>query len=307
MELAVLCSGQGGQNREMFDILEASPAARHVLEQASDFLGWDVLAAVRNFPEPSLFENRIAQPLICTAAIATWTALARDVPRPVTFLGYSVGELAAYGCVGSLSLRQTLYLAQRRAALMDSIGTGSSGLLALRGLGRGTVETLCNEHKGEIAIINGPDHFVVGGEKGNLEQLQAAALKKGATVARQLRVAVAAHTSMLAGVADKFVEELVASDFKDPDIPVLAGVSAQAVYDRNMAISTLAAQLHSPIDWSSCMHSAIERGARLFIEIGPGNALSSMVRDAYPGVSARSVSEFRSLQGMQNWVSDQLA
>lgn len=306
MEIAVLCSGQGGQNREMFDLLEASSEARHVLEQASDFLGWDLIGGVRNLPEPSLFENKFAQPLICTAAIATWTALAHVLPRPVAFLGYSVGELAAYGCVDSLSLRHVLFLAQRRAALMDSIGTGSSGLLALRGLGRETVETLCHEHKGEIAIINGPEHFVVGGSVGDLERLQGAALKKGATVARQLRVAVAAHTSMLARVADRFVEELKASDFKDPNIPVLSGVGAQAVYDRNMAITTLGAQLHTPIDWSSCMHSAIERGARLFIEVGPGNALSSMIRDAYPGVIARSVSEFRSLQGMQNWVFDQL-
>ena len=74
-----------------------------------------------------------------------------------------------------------------------------------------------------------------------------------------------------------------------------------------MAITTLAGQLATTLDWRACMQAAVEMGARVFLELGPGKALTRMLLDADPTLAARSVDEFRSLEGAVDWVRQQLA
>jgi [acyl-carrier-protein] S-malonyltransferase len=51
-----------------------------------------------------LYANQTAQLLCCTQALAAWAALdlgARLVPaKQIIVAGYSIGELAAWGCAG---------------------------------------------------------------------------------------------------------------------------------------------------------------------------------------------------------------
>ena len=93
----------------------------------------------------------------------------------------------------------------------------------------------------------------------------------------------------------------------NPAIPVLAGISGAPVRTRETAITTLATQLSSTLDWLACMHAAYEMGARVFLELGPGKALTRMLLDTHPNVAARSVDEFRSLDGVYYWVQQHLA
>ena len=124
------------------------------------------------------------------AILATWAAIGAVLPPPRLIAGYSVGELAAYGCAGALDVAQTLTLALRRAALMDETATPSA-LTAVIGLGRRPVETLCREHAASIAIVNGPEHFVVGASLPQLVAIEAAARAQGATRVVRLRISVA--------------------------------------------------------------------------------------------------------------------
>jgi [acyl-carrier-protein] S-malonyltransferase len=76
------------------------------------------------------------------------------------------------------------------------------------------------------------------------------------------------------------------------------------VTSRAKAISALAAQLATTIEWSRCLEALYERGCRVFLELGPGDQLSRMVRELLPSdVDARSVSNFRSLEGAAEWVT----
>ena len=101
MSLGILCPGQGAQGPAMLDLLKGEPEAERVLAHVSAGLDAPV-ADILSGPEDALFSNAIAQPLICAVELATWAALSGRLPSPRVFAGYSVGELAAYGCAGAL-------------------------------------------------------------------------------------------------------------------------------------------------------------------------------------------------------------
>ena len=69
-----------------------------------------------------------------------WAALSAKVPRPLVVAGYSVGELAAWGVAGLLDYQGVLDLAVQRAAAMDEATIQPSGLVAIHGLKRDTLE-----------------------------------------------------------------------------------------------------------------------------------------------------------------------
>ncbi len=289
----------------MFDILESDAGLRATFDDAVARAGIDLAAIAR---DPSLaFENRIAQALICAWQVALWSSLAPRLAAPILFAGYSVGELAAYGCAGSLSMSDTIALAHERAKAMDAAtnaaasAAGGDGLVALRGLTRSAVEALCAAHGTEIAIVNGDDHFIVGGQSSALDASMREAIAKGAS-AQRLQVGVASHTSRLASASERFRGVLGNARWNDPAIPVLSGLDGSAVRDASTANTVLARQISTTIRWVDCMDAARERGADVCLELGPCNALARMMRERHPEVEARSVSDFRSLDAVVDWV-----
>ncbi|HYG90737.1 MAG TPA: malonate decarboxylase subunit epsilon [Azospirillum sp.] len=300
MALGILCPGQGSQNPGMLDVLKGEPAAQDILDAAGSVLGSDPRQLVAGPPQ-NLHRNVIAQPLLCAVQVATWVALRGDLPRPRVFAGYSVGELAAYGCADALEVDKLLEAARLRAASMERACAESSGLLAVRGLIRPRIETLCRSHGVEVAIVNDHDRVVVGGLCEALDAFEHAVTTLGASVTR-LPVGIASHTSLMAPAVEEFARTLAASDLRDPTIPILAGIDGHPVHTRERAMSTLSRQIAQTVDWASCIDGLSEMGCTLLLELGPCNGLSRMVRDRRPDLPVRSVSEFRSLTGVLAWV-----
>jgi [acyl-carrier-protein] S-malonyltransferase len=300
MTLAILCSGQGGQHAGMLDLL--ADQADEQLEEASRIAGFDVGEAVDH---RSMFDNAVAQPLLCATQAITWSLLAPRLAAidvaPTLFAGYSVGELAAYGCAGALSFEDLIGLAGRRAAVMDAASGPRDGLVALRGMTRATVEALCDAHGVYVAIVNGDDQYLVGGAGDALDAIAGDAQMRGAGVQR-LPVAIAAHTPLLAAAANAFRGDLDAIAWRTAWTPIVAGIDGTVVKDPATAIDMLSRQIAQTIHWSACMDSIHERGATVCLELGPGNALARLMRERHPTMASRSVADFRSLGAVVDWV-----
>lgn len=302
MSLALLCPGQGAQHAAMFDRVRVLPAAGDVLDAASAVLGRDVFAAAA---DDARFDNALAQPLLCAASLAHWQGLREQVPVPVVVAGYSIGELAAHAVAGGLDASTCLALAAQRARLMDAASPADAGMQAVLGLERHALQPLCDAHGAYVAIANGQDHFIVGGTHTALQALADAARAQGAEI-RPLPVHVPAHTPLLAAAVAPFAAALTASPLQVPRLPLLAGIDARPVRDRAAAVHSLSAQLAQTIEWAQVMRQAFERGARVFLQLGPGNALARMVAPSYPCCEVRAVEEFQSLDGAAAWVRSAL-
>jgi [acyl-carrier-protein] S-malonyltransferase len=300
MSLAILCSGQGAQHPAMLDMIADQPIALEVVEAGEAAIGIDLRHVFAQ--RDGIFRNAIAQPLICLAQLALWTALRQDAPEPAAFCGYSVGELGAYACAGALDASELTRIAAARAALMDKAAATHGGMLALQGLHRNEVEHLCEGNRAWIAIAIGEDEFIVGGEDSALDKLGKEISERGAKLTR-LKVGVASHTPLLSDAVEPFRALLNASSMTAPVTPVVAGIDASWVVSRETAIDKLALQLNHTIAWSGCLDILYERGCRVFLELGPGRALARMTQARFGDVDARSVEDFRSLDGVSAWLA----
>ena len=307
MRLAILCPGQGGQSPAMFDLASGDPAAFGRAE------GWlrDADGPVAQAPLPELlahpsamFDNRCAQPLVVAATLMAWTMLSERLPRPALVAGYSVGEVSAYAVAGALPLERAVAIASRRAAIMSEAAAdaGEQGMAAVSGVApRAALDLVAQA--GCEAAIDTPGALVAGGLRAHLDRLAALAPSMGATY-KPLPITVASHTSLLAGAVDP-LRSLLRDHAAAPALPLLAGVSASTVHDAAQAAELLALQTATTIRWTECLDAIAEARIDVALELGPGSALSRMLRERHPEVACRSVADFRSVKGIAAWVAAQ--
>ena len=304
--IAVLCSGQGYQGADMFDLLADAPEAGPVFERARLALdGEDPRELVRRATNDALHADKVGQILCCTRALAVWAVLSAKVPRPLVVAGYSVGELAAWGVAGLLDYEGVLDLVVQRAAAMDEATTQPAGLVAIRGLKRAALEPICTTHGAYVAIVNGEDQMFVGGTRRSLDAVIHDAQTAGAEHTTILPVAVASHTPLLAGASDRFRQVVTKAHLPaevPADVRLLSGIDGAAVFDVRAGADKLARQIQQTVDWAACMQSCRAAGVTKVIELGPGNALARLMHEFMPDGDVHSLSEFHSLPGFVHWV-----
>ena len=305
MTVALLCSGQGAQHREMFRLTADLPAASDIFSAAAKALGRDPREFVLTADDSALHANRAAQILCVTQGLAGAMLIAGALPLRVIVAGYSVGEVTAWGVGGLLSPLAAIDLSRYRAEIMDEASRANDGLGFVRGLTRDSVAALAAQYQVEIAIINPGDAFVVGGPRVALQAFLDAALAAGASRAGLLPVAVASHTSRMDRAVTPFRDAINRHDPTKPSRGwiVLSGLDGSTVFGTDSGVASLASQLCAPICWEVCLNAAVERGARLFLELGPGRALAEMAALAYPTIPARSIEDFRSAGGVRGWLA----
>jgi len=306
--LAILCPGQGAQGPAMFDLVRSEPGvwdtAQGWLQAAGGAAAQAPLADLLAHPS-AMFDNRAAQPLVVAASLAAWSALAPHLPRPALVAGYSVGEISACAVAGAFPLDDAVTIAARRADIMSAAAAarGDQGMAAVSGLPAGVLADLLAQTGCEPAIAL-PASTVAGGPRDGLALLQARVLEAGGHVT-PLPIDIASHTSLLqAAVAP--LRDLFAAHAAAPALPLLAGVSAEAVHGAGQVADALARQAARTIQWTDCLDAIAESRIDVALELGPGNALTRMLRERHPGIACRSVADFRSLRGVLAWIGGQV-
>ncbi|QCB43312.1 hypothetical protein E5673_14655 [Sphingomonas sp. PAMC26645] len=303
MKLALLCSGQGLQSAEMFRSTRDAPAAAPVFAAASKVLRDDPRSFVTSAGD-RLFANRASQILCVTQALSAHACLLDVLPERIVVAGYSVGEMAAWGIAGVWDVDATLTAVGARAESMDAASAGDAGLGFVRGLARGAVAELAARHDCEIAIIDPDLLFVVGGQRADLFRLCADASAAGAARTGLLAVHIASHTSALRAAVAPFASALAAIPTNRPrrGTTLLSAIDGAPIFDPATGITILASQVGQMIDWAAVLAAMVEAGVDTVLELGPGTALVSMVRTSFPSLRARAFDDFRSLEGVRQWL-----
>ncbi|MFZ6645271.1 ACP S-malonyltransferase [Undibacterium sp. TJN25] len=301
--LAILCPGQGAQHAHMFELVCQDAQTREQLAQ------WDLpryldmpLQQLLDRPD-LLFRNKYAQVVIVAAAMAAWTALQKFLPRPHLVMGYSIGEVSAYGIAGALTATETLALAGARAELMDQAKnrTPPQRMLAVSGVAPASVAGLLARHDLSVAIVTGEVNFIVGGLAASIDTAMPEIAALGGEVT-SIPVEIASHTVLMQTAALPFQQVLAAAPFRDTVIPVISGTGAEPVVAKAVARERLLGQLTQTIRWSDCMDACVEQGVDVALELGPGAALSRMLQKRHPDIACRSLQDFRSLAGLADWL-----
>lgn len=302
MKLALVFPGQGSQSVGMMQGFAENRAVRDTFAEASDALGQDLWQLVTAGPAEELNATVNTQPVMLTAAYATYRAW-REAggPAPVVVAGHSLGEYTALVVAGVLSFADAVPLVRFRAqAMQEAVPMGSGAMAAILGLDDDAVRAACSEAaQGEVVEavnFNAPSQVVIAGHKAAVERAAAAAKARGAKRAVMLPVSAPFHSSLLKPAADRLRERMQAIRFNAPAISVVNNVDVAVVADPAQVKDALARQACSPVRWVETVRAFAAQGVTHVVECGPGKVLAGLTKRIEEGLQGFSVADPVSLQ-----------
>jgi len=279
---AYVFPGQGSQWTGMgHDLYTNLPEARAVFEEADSVLGFPLSRLCFEGPEDVLRQTVNAQPAIMTVSIAylRTSPQLKDRPRPSFVAGHSLGEYTALVAASTLSFAEALRLARERGRLMQEAGNQTSGgMLAVIGLDEATVQSVCQATGMEIANINCPGQIAISGPSHVLEAATQLAKEKGAQRVVPLPVSGAFHSRLMKPAADGMAQAVSSLQFQDAVIPIVANTTAEPMTSGNSLKAELLNQLCHSVLWQKSVERMIKEGALEFVEVGPGQVLTGLIK-----------------------------
>jgi [acyl-carrier-protein] S-malonyltransferase len=318
-QVAFLFPGQGSQAVGMgADVFEASPAARRVFESADEGLGLSLSTICFQGPDDVLRETINTQPAIVTVSLALLAALQEALTEhtsswsspliPSYTAGHSVGEYAALVASGVLNLQDAVRLVRERGRLMHHEGTVCpGGMAAVIGMDAEILQEVCQEataqsvatlvdasHPGlgqvSIANFNAPGQIVISGEQRALNLAMEHAKARGAKRVIPLAVSGAFHSPVMQPAAEGLARVMKSFEVYDATIPVIGNIHATPLIESHAIREELTQQIAAPVQWIRTIEYLADAGVTTFLEIGPGQALTGMVKRIVKGVTTLNVS-----------------
>ena len=183
-------------------------------------------------------------------------------------------------------------------AARESDGT----MAAILGLDDEVVEQLCEQIEGVWpANYNCPGQIVVSGEEEAVEELIGKASLLGAKRTVRLKVSGAFHSPLVAKAAERLKPTVDKVRFSDPVAPFMSTVTAKIEPAQRMA-GLLVEQVTAPVKFTQAAHGLVKEGVKTFVEVGPGNVLSGLVRRIDRGVKAVSVNNLAGLKKVEETI-----
>jgi [acyl-carrier-protein] S-malonyltransferase len=303
--IAFLFPGQGSQAVGMGKELAANHVvARRTFEEADDALGYKLSELCFEGPEEKLKLTEITQPAILTASVAAWRVLEEKGVKPdasMTYVaGHSLGEYSAHVAAGTLQFADAVCTVRNRGKYMqEAVPVGVGAMAAILGMPLDRVSEIASEAaQGEVcqaANINSPEQIVISGNTGAVGRAIQLATERGAKKAVSLPVSAPFHCALMQPAQDRLATDLHALAFCEPSCTVVCNVDASAVKSPDAARDALIRQVTGAVRWDQSVRLLIEKGASLFIEVGPGKVLWGLMRQIDRSKTCLTVSDEASL------------
>ncbi len=309
-KFAIVFPGQGSQYVGMGQQLYAiSPAAQHIFQRADAVLGFPLSTLCFEGPQEELDDTVNAQPAILTVSIAYLEALnerfrlSGRALAPVLVAGHSMGEFTALVAARVLDFEDALKLVRERGRLMkESSIQRPGGMAAVVGLTQDILREICAEAQAHAAGIvtmandNSPGQSVLSGELNALMHAMELAKARGARMVQRLAISIASHSPLMQQAAQSFGETLQNFNLRPPEIPLLSNITAQVLTSADELRQELTDHLTLPVQWNRSVQTAVGQGIDTFIEVGPSQVLSGLIRRISRNVQSISLSEMEILK-----------
>jgi [acyl-carrier-protein] S-malonyltransferase len=305
VKVAFCFPGQGSQDVGMGRAIAAEfPEARAVFDEASEAVGFDVARLCFEGPIEELTRTEMQQPALVATSIACLRAVEAVGIKPDFVIGHSVGEYSALAAAEALSDRDALALVSERGrATAEAAKERPGAMAAVLGLEDSVVEQLCAEIENVWpANYNCPGQIVVSGENGAIDVLLERAAAAGARKTVKLRVSGAFHSPLVESAAERLRPALESVRFHEPATPFMSTVSARLEEARRL-VDLLVEQLTGPVKFTQAVRGLMKEGVDTFVEIGPGQVLSGLLRRCDRSLQTISVGDPQSLRKLQETLS----
>jgi [acyl-carrier-protein] S-malonyltransferase len=300
-KIAFCFPGQGslevGMGRE---IAYAVPAAMDVYRRGSEASGLDLARLCFEAPEEELVQTDVQQPALVATSLAVLAALNAEGYKPDFVVGHSVGEFAALAAAGALETHDAIALVRERGLAMAEAARENPGsMAAILGLKDEVVEKLCAQiSRVWPANYNCPGQIVVSGENLAVDECCAEAQLQGARRTVKLRVSGAFHSPLIERAAERLRPAVEKARFSEPIAPFVSTVTAKIEPAQRFA-ALLVEQLTAPVKFTQAARELMRQGVKVFVEVGPGNVLTGLLKRIDRSVKAIPVGDLASLERLR--------
>lgn len=275
-KIAFIFPGQGaqkvGMGKEFYD---DSPIAKEVFDRASDAVGLDLRALC--FEENEDIDiTEFTQVALLTTSVAIMEVLRDRGLRADVAGGLSLGEYCALVAANSMNYIDAAKAVRKRGIFMqEEVPAGVGGMAAVMGLDAGAIEAaLEGIDEVQVANYNCPGQIVISGKKEAVEAGAEKCKEAGAKRTVMLNVSGPFHSDLLKGAGTKLEEVLNGIEFRKPEIPYVANVTAGYVTDVAEIKPLLVRQVSSSVRWQQSVETMVADGVDVFVEIGSGRTLA---------------------------------
>lgn len=291
-KVALLFPGQGAQAPGMGkDLAEAWPVAQEIFARADEALGFSLSKLCFEGPESELNRTDVSQPAILAHSWAVVEVL-KSTERGKALLdsanacaGLSLGEYSALAAAGALAWEDALKLVRKRGEFMQAAcDLKPSTMASILNLGEKELEAVCEKAAEAtdgvcvMANFNSPGQIVIAGTNEAVAKACELAKEAGAKRCIELSVAGAFHSPLMEPAREQLAAEIENVHFQDPQLPVVANVTAAPVTTAGEAKRLLINQLTAPVRWADSMELLVQDNFSRFVELGPGNVLAGLLR-----------------------------
>lgn len=281
-KIAFVFPGQGtqyvGMGKELY---ENSEAAKIEFDKIFSQMDFDLKDVMFNGPEEALKETKNTQPAIVAMSLVLEKLLREKGIKPDYVAGHSVGEYAAIGAAGFLTLEDTVKLTAARGRYMNEVAKEVNGTMAaILGLDSKTIKKVLDDVPGiaEAVNFNEPNQTVIAGEVKAIEAACVALKEAGAKRALPLAVSGPFHSSLMKSAGEKLKEELKKFNLQKAEIPLVANTTAMAITEASDLAYEIYDQSFGPVKWVDTVRNLKNLGVTKIYEIGPGKVLAGLIK-----------------------------
>ena len=279
---AFVFPGQGAQFVGMGkDIYENNEKAREEFDKIFSSLSFDLKTAMFEGPEELLKKTKYTQPAIVAMSLVLEKLVREKGIIPDFVAGHSVGEYAAFGSGGFLTLSDAVKLTAFRGETMNEIAEAvNGGMAAVLGMDADKIEEVLKTVDGTVEAVNfnEPKQTVIAGEKDAIERACAALKEAGAKRAMALAVSGPFHSSLMKPAGEKLRDEAEKYDFREGTAKLVANTTAEFISTPEEIKAEIYAQSFGPVKWVDTVKKLKDNGVDTIYEIGPGKVLAGLIK-----------------------------
>ena len=307
---ALLFPGQGSQIVGMgSEFYSNFQLVKNIFKTADEKLNFPLSKLILEGPEKELQLTKNTQPSILTVSYSIFKVMKEefnfDFNKTKFFAGHSLGEYSALVCSESLNFEDALFLLHERGkAMQESVPIGKGSMIAVLGMKIKDIKDVLksnDQEKGvcEIANDNADGQVILSGHKEKVENVQAY-LKELKIKSIPLKVSAPFHCSLMSKAAKIMEEKINKTIFKKPLFKIVNNVNAMPEDDPEKIKKYLIEQISSTVRWRESIIKMSAEGVENFIEIGPGKALTGMVKRTQKNVNCFSINSIDDIKKLKD-------